>query len=181
MAKIGYARVSTTDQDTEIQVKQLEAAGCEKVYQEQVSGSTMLRPQLQAVLEYIREGDTLVVTRIDRLARSLRDLQNMVHSLRERGIHLQATEQPIDTSTAAGKAFLDMLGVFSEFEYNLRAERQAEGIAKAKAAGKYKGRTAKVHRLLPEIEVRLEQGISKARIARDLGISRTSLYCIIKQ
>lgn len=176
MATIGYARVSTTDQDTEIQVRQLEAAGCEKVYQEQISGSTMLRPQLQAVLEYIREGDTLVVTRIDRLARSLRDLQNMVHSLRERGIHLQATEQPIDTSHAAGKAFLDMLGVFAEFEYNLRAERQAEGIAKAKEAGKYKGRPAKIHALRPEIEARIEQGVPKAKIAKELGISRGSLY-----
>lgn len=176
MATIGYARVSTTDQDTEIQVKQLEAAGCEKVYQEQISGTTMHRPQLKAALEYIREGDTLVVTRIDRLARSLRDLQNMVYSLRERGIHLQATEQPIDTTTAAGKAFLDMLGVFAEFETNLRAERQAEGIAKAKSEGKYKGRPASIHKILPEIEARLQQGVSKAKIARELGISRTSLY-----
>lgn len=176
METIGYARVSTTDQDTEIQVKQLEAAGCETVFREQISGSTMLRPQLQAALAYIRKGDTLVVTRIDRLARSLRDLQNLVHDLRERGIHLQATEQPIDTSTAAGKAFLDMLGVFAEFETNLRRERQMEGIAKAKAEGKYKGRAPSVINLLPEIEARLEQGVSKAKIARELGISRTSVY-----
>jgi len=82
----------------------------------------------------------LVITRIDRLARSLRDLQNLVHDLKESGIELKATEQPIDTSTAAGKAFLDMLGVFAEFETNLRKERQLEGIEKAKTEGKYKGR-----------------------------------------
>src|SRR5690606_30423839 len=91
-------------------------------------------------LEFIREGDTLVVTRIDRLARSIGDLQQIVVQLAARGAKLQATEQPIDTSTAAGKAFLDMLGVFAEFETNLRRERQMEGIAKAKAAGAYKGR-----------------------------------------
>ena len=91
-------------------------------------------------MDYLREGDTLVVTRIDRLARSLRDLQNLVHDLKDEGIELKALEQPVDTGTASGKAFLDMLGVFAEFETNLRKERQLEGIAKAKAEGKYKGR-----------------------------------------
>jgi len=94
--------------------------------------------ELEGVLSYLRSGDTLVVTRIDRLARSLKDLQDIIHELKDRGVHLQATEQPIDTSTAAGKAFLDMLGVFAEFETNLRRERQLNGIAMAKAAGKYK-------------------------------------------
>src|SRR5580704_7698990 len=99
-----------------------------------------LRPGLAAILDFIREGDTLVVTRIDRLARSIADLQDIVRTLKARGAALRATEQPIDTSTAAGKCFLDMLGVFAEFETNLRRERQLEGIAKAKAAGVYKGR-----------------------------------------
>jgi DNA invertase Pin-like site-specific DNA recombinase len=92
--------------------------------------------------QFLRRGDTLVVTRIDRLARSMRDLQNLVHELREKGAHLKATEQPIDTGSAAGKAFLDMLGVFAEFETNLRRERQLEGIADAKARGVYQGRKA---------------------------------------
>jgi len=87
------------------------------------------------LLDFLRDGDTLVVTRIDRLARSLKDLQDIVHELKDRGVALKATEQPVDTSTAAGKAFLDMLGVFAEFETNLRRERRLEGINAAKARG----------------------------------------------
>src|SRR5712671_6375218 len=138
---IGYARVSTTDQDVSIQEAALRAAGCTIIRAEKVSGtSTDGREELQTVLQFLREGDTLVVTRIDRLARSIRDLQNIVHDLKGRGVTLKATEQPIDTSTAAGKAFLDMLGVFAEFETNIRKERQREGIDKARQEGKYKGR-----------------------------------------
>jgi DNA invertase Pin-like site-specific DNA recombinase len=96
------------------------------------------------VLDFLREGDVLMITRIDRLARSIGDLQDIVRAVRTRGASLKATEQPIDTSTAAGKCFLDMLGVFAEFETNLRRERQLEGIAKAKAAGVYKGRPASI-------------------------------------
>ena len=96
------------------------------------------------MLDFLREGDVLMVTRIDRLARSIGDLQDIVRAVRARGASLKATEQPIDTSTAAGKCFLDMLGVFAEFETNLRRERQLEGIAKAKAAGVYKGRPASI-------------------------------------
>jgi DNA invertase Pin-like site-specific DNA recombinase len=104
------------------------------------------------LLDFVQHGDTLVVTRIDRLARSMKDLQDIVHELRQKGVALRATEQPVDTSTAAGKAFLDMLGVFAEFETNLRRERQLEGIVAAKARGIYKGRkpsidTAEVRRL----------------------------------
>lgn len=179
MAKIGYARVSTSDQDTSIQVEALKMAGCETVFQEQISGTTMQRPQLQAALAHLRAGETLVVTRIDRLARSLRDLQNMVHSLRARGIHLQATEQPIDTSHAAGKAFLDMLGVFSEFECNLRAERQAEGIAKAKAEGKYKGRAPLSAETAQKVRELIVLGLSKAAVARQVGVSRTTVYRVL--
>jgi len=130
-------------------------------------------------LDYLREGDTLVVTRIDRLGRSLRDLQNLVHSLNERGIALHATEQPIDTSTAAGKAFLSMLGVFSEFETNLRRERQAEGIAKAKAAGKYRGRPPVSNKYLDNALKMIDQGVPKAQVARDLGIGRATLYRLL--
>jgi DNA invertase Pin-like site-specific DNA recombinase len=137
----GYARVSTVDQDLSIQHAALAAAGCTVVRSEKVTGtSTEGREELATLLQFLREGDTLVVTRIDRLARSLRDLQNIVHDLRQRGVTLKATEQPIDTSTAAGKCFLDMLGVFAEFETNLRRERQMEGIARAKANGVYAGK-----------------------------------------
>jgi len=143
----GYARVSTIDQDLSIQHAALTAVGCTVVRSEKVTGtSTEGREELATLLQFLREGDTLVVTRVDRLARSLRDLQNIVHDLGRRGVTLKATEQPIDTSTAAGKCFLDMLGVFAEFETNLRKERQLEGIARAKANGIYvgKGRPASV-------------------------------------
>ena len=123
----------------------LKAAGCEKIRSEKVSGtSTNGRQELKTLLEFIDAGDVLMVTRIDRLARSIGDLQDIVRALKAKGVALRATEQPIDTSTAAGKAFLDMLGVFAEFETNLRKERQMEGIAKAKAAGVYKGRPASI-------------------------------------
>src|ERR1700704_456166 len=141
MSLYGYARVSSLDQDLSIQRTALRAAGCEVIRAEKASGARRDgRTELQVLLDFLREGDTLVVTRIDRLARSLKDLQDIIHDLKARAIALRATEQPIDTSTPAGKAFLDMLGVFAEFETNLRRERQMEGIAKAKANGVYKGR-----------------------------------------
>ena len=137
----GYARVSTSDQDLSIQLDALRAAGCEIIRAEKQSGTTTeKRSELANLLEFLRPGDELVVTRIDRLARSVGDLQTIVAQLRAKGVALKATEQPIDTGSAAGKAFLDMLGVFAEFETSLRRERQMEGIARAKAKGIYKGR-----------------------------------------
>jgi DNA invertase Pin-like site-specific DNA recombinase len=137
----GYARVSTADQDLAIQEAALRAAGCRVVRAERRSGAAREgRDELRLLLDFLRAGDTLVVTRIDRLARSVRDLQDIVHELKAKGVALKATEQPVDTGTAAGKAFLDMLGVFAEFETNLRRERQLEGIRAAKARGVYKGR-----------------------------------------
>ncbi|MFL5287503.1 MAG: recombinase family protein, partial [Rhodopila sp.] len=118
----GYARVSTIDQDLSLQRRMLKAAGCDVIRAEKVSGTRRNgRTELQVLLD-LQPGDTLVVTRVDRLARSIRDLQNLVHELRERRVTLKATEQPIDTRTASGKAFLDMLSVFAEFETNLRRE-----------------------------------------------------------
>ena len=139
MTTVGYARVSSIDQDLSLQLEALKAAGCKKVWSEKASGTARAgRKELEVLLDYVREGDTLVITRIDRLARSVLDLQQIVLQLREKGVDLKATEQPINTSTAAGKAFLDMLSVFAEFETALRRERQLEGIRKAKADGRYK-------------------------------------------
>jgi DNA invertase Pin-like site-specific DNA recombinase len=126
------------------------------------------------VLDFLRKGDVLTVTRIDRLARSIGDLQDIVRDVRAKGASLRAIEQPIDTTTAAGKAFLDMLGVFAEFETNLRKERQAEGIAKAKAAGVYKGRPVSI-----DASVVLElkkRGMGASEIAKNLKIGRASVY-----
>ncbi len=136
MAVYGYARVSTTDQDTSLQEEALRRAGCEVITDREAQRhKPRERTELATLLDFIRRGDTLMVTRIDRLARSIGDLQDIVRLLKAKGAALKATEQPIDTSTAAGKAFLDMLGVFAEFETNLRRERQPEGIPKAKAKG----------------------------------------------
>ena len=126
----------------------------------------------------MQPGDTLVVTRIDRLARALRDLQDIVHELRQKGVALRATEQPVDTGTAAGKAFLDMLGVFAEFETNLRRERQLEGIRAAKERGVYKGR----RRSIDPAEVRRlreQERLKPTAIARRLGIGRASVYRVL--
>lgn len=175
MTKYGYARVSSTDQDLTIQVDALKDAGCSIIREEKVSGTTRAgRQELETLLEFLRDGDTLVVTRIDRLARSIGDLQDMVRALKQRGVALQATEQPIDTTTAAGKAFLDMLGVFAEFETNLRRERQLEGIAKAKAKGVYKGRKPSVD--AERVKALRADGLGASEIARQLGIGRASVY-----
>ena len=145
MALYGYARVSTQLQDLTIQREALHAAGCEIIREEKVSGTSRDgRKELDTLLQFIRQGDTLVVTRLDRLARSILDLSSIVKELVSKGASLKATEQPVDTSSAAGKAFLQMLGVFAEFETNLRKERQMEGIAKAKDRGVYKGRLSDV-------------------------------------
>ena len=178
MTRIGYARVSTTDQNTAIQADALRAAGCSVIREEKASGTTTNgRTELATVLEFLRKGDVLVVTRIDRLARSIGDLQTIVGTLKAKGAALECTEQPVNTGTAAGKAFLDMLGVFAEFETNLRKERQLEGIAKAKAEGVYTGRkptidAAEVRRLSAE-------GVGASEIAQRLDISRASVYRIL--
>jgi DNA invertase Pin-like site-specific DNA recombinase len=129
---------------------------------------------MRTVLDFLREGDLLTVTRIARRARSIGDLQDIVRAVRARGASLKATEQPIDTSTAAGKCFLDMLGVFAEFETNLRRERQLEGIAKAKAAGVYKGRPASID--AAQVKAMKAQGLGASEIAKALKIGRASVY-----
>jgi DNA invertase Pin-like site-specific DNA recombinase len=177
---IGYARVSTTDQDLSIQETALRAAGCDVIRAEKRSGTTTAgREQLRTVLDFLHKGDVLMVTRIDRLARSIGDLQDIVRAVRAKGASLKATEQPIDTSTAAGKCFLDMLGVFAEFETNLRRERQLEGIAKAKAAGVYKGRPASIE--ASRVRELKEQGMRPTDIAKALKIGRASVYRVLGQ
>jgi DNA invertase Pin-like site-specific DNA recombinase len=169
------ARVSTIDQDLSIQKAALRAAGCDVIRAEKRSGTTTAgREELRTVLDFLRKGDVLMVTRIDRLARSIGDLQDIVRAVRAKGASLRAAEQPIDTSTAAGKCFLDMLGVFAEFETNLRRERQLEGIAKAKAAGVYKGRPPSIE--ASRVRELKAQGMRPSDIAKALRIGRASVY-----
>ena len=178
--KYGYARVSSRDQNLSIQEATLKAAGCRIIRMEKASGTSRNgRPELELLLEFMRDDDELVVTRIDRLARSISDLQDIVRTLKARGVILRVTEQPIDTSTASGKCFFDMLGVVAEFETNLRKERQLEGIAKAKAAGVYKGRKRKVP--VDEVRQLKDAGRSISEIAETFDVSRTAIYHVLKQ
>jgi DNA invertase Pin-like site-specific DNA recombinase len=175
MPVIGYARVSTIDQNLELQENALRVAGCEVIRSEKRSGATTAgRDELRTVLDFLRKGDVLMVTRIDRLARSIGDLQDIVRAVKARGASLKATEQPIDTSTAAGKCFLDILGVFAEFETNLRRERQLEGIADAKLRGVYKGRKPSVDPA--KVKQMKADGIGPSAIAKALKIGRASVY-----
>lgn len=180
MTCIGYARVSSTDQDLGLQLDALKTAGCTVVRAEKASGtSTTGRHELASVLEFIRAGDELVVTRVDRLARSIGDLQDIVKTLKERGATLRAIQQPIDTSTAAGNCFLQMLGVFAEFETNLRRERQLEGIARAKLRGVYKGRPPTIE--AQKVRQLKREGLGASAIAKRLGIGRASVYRTLSQ
>lgn len=175
MATYGYARVSTDDQHLAHQIERLTAAGCEHVRHEKVSGTNREgRDELRTLLAFLRAGDTLMVTRIDRLARSLEDLLGIVRDLNARGVALRTTDQSIDTGSTEGKLFLSMLGAFAEFETNIRRERQMEGIAKAKARGVYKGRKPSVDR--NKVREMHSGGVGPAEIARSLGISRASVY-----
>ncbi len=171
---LGYARVSTDDQSLELQIAALTAAGAALVFSEKISGTRADRPELAKLLSILSAGDTLVVTRIDRLARSLAHLATIVDDLQVRGVHLRAIEQPVDTSTASGKAFLGMLGVFAQFETELRRERQAEGIAAAKTAGKYNGRPKTVD--YEAIRSALEAGQKPSAVAKRFNVSRMSVH-----
>jgi DNA invertase Pin-like site-specific DNA recombinase len=178
MSNVGYARVSSAGQDLDIQLAALKAAGCDVIRTEKVSGtSTEGRTELQTVLAFLRRGDTLMVTKIDRLARSIADLSNIARELNSKGVALKATHQPIDTSSAAGKAFLGMLGAFAEFETNIRRERQLEGIAAAKKAGVYKGRPATIR--AEDIAKLKAEGLGASEIAKRLKIGRASVYRVL--
>jgi DNA invertase Pin-like site-specific DNA recombinase len=175
----GYARVSTAEQDLSVQEQVLKAAGCEVIRSEKMSGASVSgRTELRNLLDFARDGDTIIITRIDRLARSVRDLQNIVYELQQKGVSLKATEQSVDTSTSAGKCFLDMLAVFAEFETNLRRERQMEGIAKAKAKGVYQGRKRTID--VEQVRQLKTEGKGATAIARQMGIDRTSVYRVLK-
>jgi DNA invertase Pin-like site-specific DNA recombinase len=179
---VGYARTSTVEQEAglEAQERDLRAAGCGKVFAERVS-SVAKRAQLEAALEFAREGDTLAVTKLDRLARSVADLLSIVARLDAKGVALRVLSmggQSVDTSTATGKLMLTMLGAVAEFERGLMLERQREGIAKAKAEGKYQGRVPTAQRQADDVRRLKAQGVRPVDIARQLGIGRASVYRI---
>lgn len=158
-AKIGYAGTSTVEQKHDAQIAALKAAGCGMVRTEQKSGASLNgRSELKTIVDFIHPRETLVVTRIDRLARSLSGLQVIVTHLKSKCAHLAVTQQPVVTSTATRKSFFDMPGVFAEFDTNLRRERQSEGIVAAKQRDVYRGRLPKTD--MATIQARLSEGMS---------------------
>jgi DNA invertase Pin-like site-specific DNA recombinase len=176
----GYARVSTTDQDLALQREALERAGANPIFEEKASGTKRDgRTELQRVLSILREGDALVVTRLDRLGRSMRDLANIAHEIEQAGAHLKVIEQSVDTSTAAGRAFYGMLAVFAAFESDVRRECQLEGVAMAKRLGIYKGGKPRLDRL--RVKELSSRGLGPAAIARELGMARSSVYRLLRE
>ena len=179
---IGYARTSTADQmaGLEAQRRELEAAGCSKVFSEQVSGRSTARPQLAAALDYVREGDTFVVAKPDRLARSTADLLRIAEELKAKGVRLRILSMDVDTGTPTGRLMLTMLAGIAEFERELMLERQREGIADAKAAGRYKGRKPTARAKAEEVARLHAEGVAPKAIGERLEISRASVFRILK-
>jgi len=178
--RIGYARTSTFEQQAglEAQLRDLKAAGCEKIFHEQVS-SVGKRPQLEACLDFVRERDTLVVTKLDRLARSTQHLLEIADLVKRKGADLHILDLSIETSSATGKLLLTMIAAVATFEREMMLERQREGIAKAKAEGKYKGRKPTARTRAAEIATLKADGVRPVDIARRLGIGRASVYRIL--
>ncbi|WP_085674943.1 MULTISPECIES: recombinase family protein [unclassified Pseudomonas] len=183
MAQVGYIRVSSVDQNTD---RQLDGITLDKVFTEKVSGATTDRPQLQAMLEYVREGDTIVVHSIDRLARSLADLLKLVEDLNKRGIHIRFNKEQLEFTgedNPMQKLMLSMMGSFAEFERSMIRERQKEGIAKAKEKGVYKGRTKTVDDAAIRAAIAgdgITKGLSFRGAAEHLGVSLSTVQRAMK-
>jgi DNA invertase Pin-like site-specific DNA recombinase len=182
-AIVGYARTSTRDQQAGLhaQLAELGRAGCSKVFTEQVSSVRVAqRRELERALEYVREGDVFVVTKIDRLARSLPHLLEIIGRLQNKGVSLRILSMAIDTATPQGKLMLSVMGGVAQFERELMLERQADGIAAAKAAGKYKGRVPTAQRKSAEIRSLSATGLSRAAVAQRVGVSVASVYRVLQ-
>ncbi|WP_234855280.1 recombinase family protein [Paracoccus everestensis] len=176
-AIVGYARTSTLEQVAgfEAQLRDLTAAGCTKLFQEQVS-SVAKRQQLEVCMEYLREGDTLIVTKLDRLARNVAHLGQLVATLKAKGVSLRILGLGLDTSTSTGELILNMMGAVAQFERQMMLERQREGIAKAKADGKYKGRAPTAMKQAQRVHELATEGLKRSEIAQRLGVSERSVY-----
>ncbi|MDF9799771.1 DNA invertase Pin-like site-specific DNA recombinase [Catalinimonas alkaloidigena] len=180
--KIGYARVSTVDQNLHLQKDALANAGCEKIIVDTISGSVVLRPGLEKVKEQLREGDSLVVWRLDRLGRSLKDLINWSGYLEERGIGLVSLQESIDTSSSTGKLVFHMFGALAEFERNLIRERTMAGLQAARSRGKMGGRPKALTKDKQKLLMQLykDDNISVKEICQMMNISKPTLYKYVK-
>lgn len=177
---VGYARTSTIDQiaGLEAQLTELKTAGCQKIYQEQVS-SIGKRPELENALDFVREGDTFVVTKLDRLARSMADLMTILKGLSNKKVAVRILNLGLDTQTPTGKLIFNVLGSVAQFEREIMLERQREGIAKAKADKKYKGRKPLKESIQKEVLRLAQERLPKAAIAKELSIGQASVYRIL--
>jgi DNA invertase Pin-like site-specific DNA recombinase len=173
---VGYARVSSSGQNLEVQNDQLAAAGCDKIFAEKRSGRTTDgRDALADAIDFVREGDVLALTRLDRLARSVIDLHHIVIRLEGKGCGLRVLQQSgIDTTTSTGKLTLSIVGAVAEFEADIRKERQRDGIDRAKANGVYRGRKPSID--ADRIGLLMAAGMTPAAIAREMGVGRASIY-----
>lgn len=178
---VGYGRTSTSDQiaGLEAQERDLKAAGCEKLFIEHGSAVDSQRQQLRSALDFVRDGDVFVVTKLDRLARSVADLMSMVERLTAKGVQLRILAMNLDTATPTGKLMLGVLGSVAQFEREMMLERQREGIAKARAAGKYKGRAPTARGKSADVLRLHSEGVGASEIARRVGIGRASVYRIL--
>ena len=177
MSLIGYARVSTSGQTLDAQLEQLKDCGCDRVFRETISGARSDRPELKKALAALSNDDTFVVTRLDRLARSTRDLLDIVHTIETKGAKLKALADTwADTTTPTGKLILTVLGGLAEFERSLISERTSEGRARARKAGKHLGRPFKLTPFQREQALKMRrEGQDNAEIARILGVSRSTV------
>jgi len=175
---VGYARISTSDQKPQLQLDALEAAGCARVYTETASGAQRERPELKAALDYMREGDTLVVWRLDRLARSMKQLIETVEGMAERGIGFRSLTESIDTTTSGGRLVFHIFGALAEFERSIIQERTRAGLASARARGKTGGRppALKAKDKAAALALLRDPDIPVKEVARRLGISVAALY-----
>jgi len=179
---IGYARVSSTGQNLDSQIDALKKAGCDKIFMEKRSGtSTKDRLELQNALDFVRDGDTFVVTRLDRCSRSVSDLYKILEKLKDKNVEFKATNQNIDTSTSTGKLMIGMLSIIAEFENDLRRERQSEGIKKAKELGKFKKQKSLNDNQVVEIIELQKTDMTNSDIAKEYNIARSTLLKYVSE
>lgn len=178
--KIGYARVSTTDQDLTGQLDKLAAEGCEKVFREKASGADGDRAELASALEFVRSGDCLIVTKLDRLARSMVDFWNIVKAVEGKGASLQVLNMGLDTASSQGRLMMGVLSSVAEFERSLIRERQQDGIEKAKGQGKHLGRPSLDGTLKAEVIAFINAGNSKPQAAERFNIGVSTVYKLVK-
>ncbi|TYC91479.1 recombinase family protein [Vibrio anguillarum] len=175
--KIGYARVSTDDQNEDSQIDSLESAGCERIYIEKCSGKSKQRPELERMIDALREGDIVVVQRLDRLGRSLKDLIELLDGFKEQGIKFISLNESIDTTTAVGELAFHMIGAIAQFERRLISERTKAGLKAARARGRKGGRKAKLKAsdIKKAQAMLLDKSVTKTEVAEHFGVSRPTL------